>query len=105
MAEDALYVGRLLVWLLGGGLVSLTFMVVWDHLRTWRRKGKDMRRMLPLHVWTVALSYDLLVITVLSRTGPLGWRAFIYVPALLIGVFAMYVLVKHQRLVIEDDPR
>jgi len=102
VVENLLFAGRLIVWLLGGVLVSLTFMVTWDHLHTWVRKGKDKSRSLPLHVWTVALSYDLLVIALLTRTGPLDWRAFIYIPALLLGVFAMYVLVKHQRLVKEE---
>lgn len=85
---------RLVVWVVGGFVLGATFMVAMRHLRMWRESTH--KRLLPLHVWTIALSYDLLLAALLSRTGPADWRAFIYIPAILLGAVAMVVMLRYQ---------
>lgn len=96
MVDDSLLLGRLVVWLLGGYLLGTSLIVTYEHFRVWRA-GRG--RLLPLHVWSVAVSYDLLIVIVLTRTGPLDAQAVIYIPALLLGCVAMTVLIQHQRLI------
>lgn len=85
---------RLPVWILGGFVLGATFMVAMRHLRMWRESTH--KRLLPLHVWTIALSYDLLLAALLTRTEPADWRAFIYIPAILLGAVAMVVMLRYQ---------
>ena len=93
---DMDFIGRLVVWVLGGYLLGTSLIITLEHLRVWRR---NQSHLLPLHVWTVAVSFDLLIVHVLTLAGPLDWRAFIYLPGLLLGCISMTILMVHQRLV------
>lgn len=85
---------RLPVWIVGGFVLGATFMVAVRHLQAWRHS--PAKRLLPLHVWTIALSYDLLLVALLTRTGPADWRAGIYIPAILLGAAGMVVMLRYQ---------
>lgn len=94
--DDVLLFGRLVVWILAGYVLGLALLVSIEHVNVWKHRKTHL---LPLHVWSVALSYSLLLAYVLTESGPLGWRAVIYLPGLVAGAVAMTVLVRHQRLV------
>ncbi len=89
-----LEVGQLLVWIMGGYVLGTTLLVVWTHFVMWRA---NVSLLLMMHVWAIALSYDLLIVSLLTRTGPLDFRALIYVPGLLLGAVGMTVLLHYQR--------
>lgn len=97
---EVLLAGRVVVWMLAGYVLGLAILVSIEHVNVWKHRRTHL---LPLHVWSVALSYSLLLVYVLTETGPLGWRAVIYIPGLMAGAVAMTVLVRHQRLVHHPD--
>lgn len=76
-----------------GFLIGMTTVVAVRHIGQWRR---DKTRLMPLHVWMIALSYDLLLISLLSRDEPLNWRAVIYGPAIVLGVAGMVTMLRYQ---------
>jgi hypothetical protein len=92
---------RLAVWMAGGLVLGFTFVVAWRHLQAWRRSSE--KRLLPLHVWCIALSYDGLLVSLLSRTGPVDWRGSIYIPAILLGLVAMLAMHRLQSETREGD--
>ena len=79
---------------LGGGLALLTTVVLVRYFREWRRTP-GRAGLLPLHVFLVAASYDLMVLgfTLGIATRPASWRAAIIIPALVLGLAAMFVMV------------
>lgn len=85
--------GRTLLVSAGALLLGMTLVVVVRHFHAWRvgRGG-----LLPLHIWTIAASYDLLLFLVVTRTGPLGWRGWVQLPAVALGVWAMLAMLKYQ---------
>ena len=92
---------RLVVYLTGGTAFALSLWVAWRHLQAWRHSpGK---RLLPLHVWMIATSYALLLLTVLTFTGTPSWRIAFYGPALPMGAAAMLVMFRRQQ--VEADER
>lgn len=64
---------ELLVKLLAGFLLGGTVMVAVQHLRIWR-KG-PAKRLLPLHIALIALSYDLLLVALMTRVRSTGGRS------------------------------
>ncbi|MCW2758049.1 MAG: hypothetical protein JWO46_1795 [Nocardioidaceae bacterium] len=83
---------RLVVQIVAGVLLATTALVAIQHIRLWRA---DRTRLLPLHVGIIAISYDLFIVAVM--TLPLQtWRVWIYTPALLLGLFGMLVITRHQ---------
>ncbi len=84
--------------LLGGGLLLLTTIVLVRYLLEWSRTP-GRAGLLPLHVFLVAASYDLMVLgfTLGIATRPASWRAAIIIPALALGLVAMFVMVTFQR--------
>lgn len=72
-------------------VVSIKYWLRWKRLR-------PQPALLPLHIWTVALSYDLLLLGVAFQalTRVRWWHPYIYLPAMLLGAVAMVVIVKHQ---------
>jgi len=103
---------RVLVLLLGAALLGTTLLVVLRYGRSYVRSteaGHVWRGLLPLHVVTIGLSYLMLagyaMLAVLERArGPLSWRAPFVAVALLVGVFALRTMLRHQRLVREALP-
>ena len=65
-------------------VMALAFLVMGRYVRMWKRGS---RALLPLHVWTMVLSYYLLILTLASR--PIDWRAVGFIPALLLGLFSL----------------
>jgi hypothetical protein len=78
---------------LSGLVLGATTVVAVRHYLLWR-KAPDGARLLPLHVWLVALSYDLLVLATMLQSLVLlrWWHPWVFVPALLLGLGAMYVI-------------
>ncbi len=75
-------------------LVLLAYFVEWA--RTPGRRG-----LVPLHIWLIALSYDLLIALVIfggvfGRTTLDDDRAWIRIPALVFGLAGMFVLANFQ---------
>ncbi len=95
---------RLAVGASGAFLAGVTLMVVINYYKAWMRhpRTEPWHGLLPFHVLTVSLSYDLLLvyatINALIRTeegGPLSiWRLCMVVPAIVLGFLAMYVMTK-----------
>lgn len=75
-------------------VVAIRFML---HYRVIRANGKE-RAVLPLHVWVVALSYDLFLLGAAVQSFVLvrWWHYVIDVPAILLGIWAMWVLNRAQ---------
>lgn len=65
-------------------LMAYSFLVLWRHFRMWRRYRWAK---LPLHVWLIALSYYLLLLSLVTRS--LDWRALLWMPGVITGIFAM----------------
>lgn len=82
-----------LIFSAGGLLVGMTFWVSIRHLHQWR---KDRTRLMPLHIGAIALSYNLLLVSLLTREDVVQWRALIYAPAIAIGVIGMIAMLKYQ---------
>lgn len=84
---------------MGGSLLLTTTWVLIRYFRQWRRTP-GRAGLLPLHIWLIALSYDLLVVIVVGRgiAGGLddSW-AWLRIPALAIGLGAMFILANFQR--------
>ena len=86
-----------------GGIILLALLTSARYARAWRRAPKGPGRLLPLHVWLVSLSYSgtVFIIGIGAVTGASGdltdWRSWVRIPALLIGLAAMFVLVNFQR--------
>lgn len=90
-------------------LVGYTFVVVVRYALYWRVVRAQGKRVstIPLHVWLVALSYDLLVFGMAYQIQRdlEPWHVFVYLPALLTGVVGMHVLGRRQqRAVTTGDP-
>lgn len=86
---------RVPVYVLGGFILVTSFVVSVQHFQQWRSAPGN--RLMPLHIALIALSYDLLVITLLSRTDQQPtWRIFVYAPALAIGAYALFVMLRYQ---------
>jgi len=88
--------GYVVLYMLGGFIIGSSTLVAVQFFRRWRKEPHGAR-LLPLHVWALAISYDLLVITLLSRFDVFTWRALLYGPALLLGVAAMVAMLRYQR--------
>jgi len=82
-------------------MVGSTSVVAVRYMRRWRVERRDghASAVLPLHIWCIALSYDLLVLGLAIQSQVLvrWWHPVIYLPALGLGLFAMYVLGKNQQ--------
>lgn len=83
-------------------LVGSTFVVVARWFVGWRiaRSSGAVKASLPLHVWLVALSYDLFVLGMCIRVYEDGadWpKAALYLPAIGFGIYGMLVLARAQK--------
>lgn len=83
-------------------VVAVRFML---HYRVVRADGKK-RAVLPLHIWVVAISYDMFVVGAAIQTSVFNrwWHAPLYITAALLGVYAMWVLSHSQRRPSDGDP-
>lgn len=86
---------------LAGGIVTMACLTIWRYVRLWRATPGS-KGLLPLHVWTVASSYLLLVVLMLlgaisGQTELADWRAWVRIPALGFGFVAMFILFNFQR--------
>ena len=75
-----------------GMLFAMTLLVAGEHLWLW---WKDRTRLMPAHIASIALSYDILLIIAMTR--PLDWRAYFYVPAIFFGFTGMMLMVRVQK--------
>ena len=85
---------RLIIHLLGGVVFSLSGFVIYKHIKRWQANKRYS--LLPFHVWTIALSYDLLVLSLMTRI-PRGDWAFVFgCTGLLLGICSLSILVRFQ---------
>ena len=90
----------LLLYTLATFLVGFSLVAVIRFLLRWRVVRHSGRvTTIPLHVWLVSLSYNLLVvgmvIDVYQRSQ--AWHPYVFLPALITGIYGMIVLVKAQK--------
>jgi len=89
-----------LTWVVGlmaAGLMGFTFIVAmryWASYHISVTRGRVRRGLLPLHVWTIALSYDLLLLAVVIQMAvrTRWWHVVLFLPALFLGIIAMAVI-------------
>lgn len=101
---------QLLVSAMSAFLMGFVLVIAWRYMRVYARAPRDWRRLLPAHVWTIALSYDLLLLyatveVYLRAADPdatLSWRAPILIVAYVLGVIAMAIIGRLHRL--RPDP-
>ena len=100
MAHDQWWIipAQVLTLFLGGGILLLVCLVVWRYWVDWQATP-GRAGLLPLHVWMMAVSYALLTVTVMTAAflNVVTWRAFIYVPALFLGLAGLFIMVHFQR--------
>lgn len=89
--EDAATVATVLA---SGLIFYFSGHVIYRHIRLWMSTGHNL---LPLHVWLISISYNGLVISLLTNERDFHTRFWIYFPSLLLGVFSLYILSKGQR--------
>ena len=83
----------LMTILLSGLIFYYSGYVIFNHIRLWRQTGRNL---LPLHVWLISISYNGLVVSLLTDERDFQLRFWIYVPSLLVGVFSLHILAKQQ---------
>lgn len=98
---------RWIVLAMSGFLAGTTAVIATRYAVIWSRVPAEQksqhRGLLPLHVWLVTLSYDLLLasatVEVWTRmtvaAGP-SWRVFVLLPAYVLGVLAMIVIYRRR---------
>lgn len=104
--EVAILLWRMLLLSMSSFLSGCTITISWTYYRAWKRRDKrDWRGLLPLHVATIALSYNLLLVYSTIETwmrigtaedAPL-WRAVVLIPAYGLGFVAMRAMWKLRR--------
>lgn len=83
----------LVIHLLGGIIFSLSGFVIVKHFRRWRQKKRGL---LPLHVWVISVSYNLLVLSMMARV-PRADLAFAFgCSGLLLGIYSLWILARFQ---------
>lgn len=81
------------IQILGGVVFALSSFVIVRWYRAWKRQKSHP---LPLHVWSIAISYNMLVLSLMFRI-PKGGVAFAFGCAgLLLGSYSLWVLSKYQ---------
>lgn len=111
---DADFWYRMVLLSLSSFLFGTTLVISVQYYFAWRRRNSDWRGLLPLHVATVSLSYNLMLLystveTMLrigDDTDTPWWRAAILIPAYITGFIAMYVIGRlryKKRLVTQND--
>lgn len=81
--------------LLIGTVFVLGFYVVGGNLK---RTIRNKEQLLPLHVWMISVSYLIMVATFLHPKTNYTWYIFGFrFAALLMGIYALWVLVKFQQ--------
>lgn len=109
---------RVIELVLASGAVGVTLIVIREYAIEYRQRRHAAkaagwgrwRALLPQHVALLGLSF--LMLTVLSMVevvlrfhDPLGWRAPVYIVMYAIGLWAMWVMLKYQRVTHGDTPR
>lgn len=105
MSDTAILLVRSALLSMSGLLMGITLVVAIMFFRAWRQTVNTPRSgLLPFHVWTIALSYDLLLasatVEVLIRVNAdahPSWRLFVLTPAYVLGITAMYAVLRLQR--------
>lgn len=91
-ADD--YIARWAVALAAGMTLMLSVYVISAHIQRWRG---GVRKLLPLHVWTIAVAYNLIVMGMLLREVRFSVAFLIYYPGILLGIWSLLVLARSQR--------
>ena len=99
---DAEFWYRMVLLSLSSFLIGSTLVISARYFFAWRVRRNDWRGLLPLHVFVVALSYDLMMVysTVETylRIGDNAdvpwWRAALLVPAYITGFIAMWSIAR-----------
>lgn len=102
---DWLLFARLLLTSMSAFLVGTTLVISVTYFNAWRRRGvTTWRGLLPLHVFAVTLSYDLLLIYAtieitfrLADESPASWRLPLLAVAYVLGLVAMHTIFKFRQ--------
>lgn len=98
-----MFVWRMILTAMSSLLFGWTLVVSLAYLHAWRTHPRhDWRGLLPLHVFTVSLSYDLLLLyatievylRIEDDADSAFWRGMILIPAYALGFIAMYAIGK-----------
>jgi hypothetical protein len=91
VVEDVAF---LIFYFLIGTVFCLSLYVIVRNLkRTFTQKDKLM----PLHIWTISVSYNLMVLSFVFDEHALSWLFFTRFFAVVIGAYALWVLTQFQR--------
>lgn len=99
---DADFWYRMVLLSLSSFLVGSTFVISVRYFFAWRKRDHDWRGLLPLHVFVVTVSYDLMLIYSTVETmlrinddaDTVWWRAALLVPAYATGFVAMWSIAR-----------
>ena len=101
---DLLTFVRFTLTAVSGFLFGYVLFVAWSYMRLYARAPRDWRKLFPLHVWTVAVSYVMLVayatIDMVNRTEATEispWRIPVLFVADTLGIIAMYTIDRLRR--------
>lgn len=86
-------------------LVGFVLFVAWSYMRVFARAARDWRQLLPLHVWTIAVSYVCVlgygIFDMMGRMHAgeaVTWRMPLLFTADVLGITAMIVIDKLRRV-------
>lgn len=104
---DWLWVARFAILGASGLLAGFTVMVAVRYAIIWSRltavQKYTWKGLLPLHVWLVAMSYDLFLLSATVEVwtrmtlgaGP-SWRIVVLIPAYVLGVVSMLAIARRR---------
>ncbi len=83
----------LIARVLSGVVLVLNVYVILRYIRQWNKSGENL---LPLHVWLIASSYFLLVVSFITKKIEVGGSFYMQLLALCLGTYSMWILSGYQ---------
>lgn len=107
---DPLTFVRFALSAVSGFLFGYVLFVAWSYMRLYTHAPRDWRKLFPLHVWTIAVSYVMLIayatFDMANRAESQNastWRIPVLFVADVLGIVAMYTIDKLRRVRVDPS--
>ena len=91
MFEFLFHGATFIAYLCGGVLLATSLYIVIRYLQRWRKRKSNP---LPLHVWTITVSYVLIVLSILVGPKEYNISFWFYIPGFVLGTYALWTLTR-----------